>query len=112
MTAFPNLNSDHEEAYTKLAALVRAANVSSGKSINVRFPSGDTDILILFVAHDFRDSNVFIDNGKSKSWKTIKVTPSQLSVEEKNHLLEYMPFLEMTVSSFFRKGKSAFGNQL
>ena len=38
----------------------------------VRSPSGDTDILTLFVAHDFRDTKVFIDNGTGKNRKIIK----------------------------------------
>ena len=47
VTVLPNLNSDHEEADTKLVALVCAANVPCEESIMVRSPSGDTDILTL-----------------------------------------------------------------
>ena len=45
VTVLPNLNSDHEEADTKLVALVCAANVPSEESIMVRSPSGNIDIL-------------------------------------------------------------------
>ena len=70
-----------------------------------RSPSGDIDILTLFVAHDFRDTEVFIDNGSGKSRKIIEVTSSQLSADKK-HLLEYMPFLQMTMCyCFCRNGK-------
>ena len=53
----------------------------------VRSPSGDIDILTLFVAHDFRDTKVFIDNGTGKNRKIIEVKSSQLSVEEKKALI-------------------------
>ena len=53
----------------------------------VRSPSGDIDILTLFVAHDFRDTKVFIDNGTGKNRKIIEVTSSQLSAEEKKALI-------------------------
>ena len=46
------LFSDHEEADTKLVALVQAADVASGEAVMVRSPSGDIDILALFLAHD------------------------------------------------------------
>ena len=82
VTVLPNLNSDHEEADTKLAALVCAEIVPSKESIMVRSPSGDTDILNVFVAHDVKDTKVFIDNGTGKSRKIIGVTSSQLSAEE------------------------------
>ena len=47
VTVLPNLNSDHEEADTKLVALVCAANVPSEESIMGRSPSGDINILTL-----------------------------------------------------------------
>ena len=111
VTVLPNLNSDHEEVDTKSVALVCAANVPSEKSIMVRSPSGDIDILTLFVAHDFRDTKVFIDNGTDKNRKIIEVTSSQLSAEEKKALIGVHAFSGNDyVSSFFRKGKSAFWN--
>ena len=67
VTVLPILNSDHEEADTKLVALVCVANVPGEESIMVRSPSGDIDILTLFVAHDFRDTKVVIDNGTGKN---------------------------------------------
>ena len=42
----------------------------------VRSPSGNIDILTLFVALDFRDTKVFIDNGTGKNRKIIEVTSS------------------------------------
>ena len=52
VTVLPKLNSDYEEADTKLVALVCAANVPSEESIMVRSPSGVIDILTLFGAYD------------------------------------------------------------
>ena len=72
VTVLPNLNSDHEEADTKLVALVCAANVPSEESIMVRSPSGDIDILTLFVAHDFRVTKVYIDMVQAKIERLLK----------------------------------------
>ena len=77
----------------------------------VRPPSGDIDILTLFVAHDFRDTKAFIDNGTGKIQKIIEVTSSQLSAEERKHLLEYLPSLEMTMClRFFGRASLSFKN--
>ena len=40
---------DHKEADTKLVALVQAADVAPGEAVMVRLPSGDRDILALFL---------------------------------------------------------------
>ena len=106
MKVLPNLNSDLEEADTKLVALVCAANVPSEESIMVRSLSGDTDILTLFVAHDFKDTKVFIDIVQEKNQKIIEVTASQLSAEEKKALIGVHAFSGNDyVSSFFSEGQ-------
>ena len=75
----------------------------------VRSPSGDIDILTLFVSHDFGDITIYVDNGTGKSRIIIKVTSSGLSAEEKVALIGLHAFSGNDhVSSFFRKGKSAF----
>ena len=72
----------------------------------VRSPTGDIDILALFVSHDFGDINIYIDNETGKSRK---ITSSELSAEEKVALIGYHAFSANDyVSSSFRKGKSAF----
>ena len=43
----PEKASDHEEADTKLVALVESVEVN-GNSVMVRSPSGDIDIIVLF----------------------------------------------------------------
>ena len=70
VTALPNLNSDHEEADTKLVALVCTANVPGEESIMVRSPSGDTDILTLLprAFYDFLScgSGIFIPHPRNQ----------------------------------------------
>ena len=101
--------SDHEEADTKLVALALAANVPPGDTIMVRSPSGDIDILVLFVAQDFGAVKVFIDNGTGKSRKIVDVTSSTLDQEKKKALIGVHAISGNDyVSSFFRKGKAAF----
>ena len=45
--------------------LIRAE--SNGNNIMVRSPSGDIDILVLFILHQFGGKTVFIDNGVGKN---------------------------------------------
>ena len=40
-------SSDHEEADTKLVAFVGAANIENDKTVMIRSPSGDIDIMLL-----------------------------------------------------------------
>ena len=63
----------------------------------VRSPSGDIDILALFVAHDFSGVRIFIDNGTGKSRKIIDVTSSTLGFEKKELSLACIHFLAMTI---------------
>ena len=105
----PSLSCNHEEADTKLVALVCAANVRQGDSIMVRSPSADIDILTLFVSHNFGDITIYIDNGTGKNRKIINVTSSELSAREKIALIGLHTFSGNDyVSAFFRKGKCAF----
>ena len=45
--------------------LIRAE--SNGNNIMVRSPSGDIDILVLFILHQFGGKTVLIDNGVGKN---------------------------------------------
>ena len=63
----------------------------------VRSPSGDIDILALFVAHDFSGVRIFIDNGTGKSRKIIDVASSTLEFEKKELSSACMHFLAMTI---------------
>ena len=74
----------------------------------VRSPSGDIDILALFVAHDFSGGRIFIDNGTGKSRKIIDVTSSTFEFEKKRALIGMHAFSGNDyISSFFRKGQVA-----
>ena len=66
VTIVDELQSDHEEADTKLVALVKTANLPRDKSVLIRSPSGDIDILVLFVAYQFDGIKMLIDNGTGK----------------------------------------------
>ena len=50
-------------ASEKFVALVENSHVDEGDSLMVRSPSGDIDILLLFLLHQFDGKNVLIDNG-------------------------------------------------
>ena len=62
-------SSDHEEADTKFAALVGAANIENGKTVMIRSPSGDIDIIMLFIHHEFDGITILLGNGVGKSRK-------------------------------------------
>ena len=66
----PELASDHEEADTKLVALVHAAQISPGQSFIIRSPSGNLDILVLFLLHFVRliDICCLVDNGTGENY--------------------------------------------
>ena len=108
ISVIEDLCSDHEEADTKLVALASAANVSTGDAIMIRSPSGDIDILTLFVAHDFGGVRVLIDNRTGKGRKIVDVTSSTLDLDKKKALIGMHAFSGNDyVSSFFKKGKVA-----
>ena len=65
--------SDHEEADTKLIALV------SYNTVLVRSPSGDIDILVLFFPHQFENKRVLIDNGTGNNRKIIDMNSTTLT---------------------------------
>ena len=102
----PEKASDHEEADTKLVALVNSADVNAGESFMVRSPSGDIDILVLFLLHQFEGKTVYIDKGTGKHRKIIDMSTSFLSAEHSQALAGMHAFSGNDyISSFFRKGK-------
>ena len=64
-------SSDYEEADTKLAALVGAANIENGITVMIRSPSGDIDTIVLFTHDEFDGITILIVNGVGKSRKII-----------------------------------------
>ena len=105
-----NWVSNHEEADTKLVALVKAANFTSDDTVMIRSSSGDIDVLALFLAHDFGGTCILVDNGTGKQRKIINITSSSLKAEEKNALLGMHAFSgnDYVSAFFFGKGKLAF----
>ena len=78
----PELASDHEEADTKLVALVNhSAHIAPNQNVVVRSPSGDIGILVLFLMHSLENIRVYLDNGTGKSRKVIDMNSSGLSRE-------------------------------
>ena len=101
--------SDHKEADTKLVALVNAFK-SSGNTLLVRSPSGDINILMLVLLHQFENKRVLIDNGNGNSGKIIDMSSSNLKQLKDKRWTTFMHLVEMImfrVSS--EKGRKSFG---
>ena len=101
--------SDHKEADTKLVALVNAFK-SSGNTLLVRSPSGDINILMLVLLHQFENKRVLIDNGNGNSGKIINMSSSNLKQLKDKRWTTFMHLVEMImfrVSS--EKGRKSFG---
>ena len=69
----PQLNTNHEEADTKMAYLVQHVLRENGanKLCIVRSSSGDIDIPVILVAADLADRRIFIDNGTGRNRKIL-----------------------------------------
>ena len=109
------LAHDHEEADTKLVALFHAAPISPGQSVMIRSPSGNVDILVLFLLHSDRlvDMYCLVDNGTGKNHKITDMSTTGLFVLECQALASINAFSGNDyISSFFRKEKSIFGKML
>ena len=100
--------NDHEEADTKLVALVNAFN-SSGNTVLVRSTFDDIDILMLFLLHQFENKRVLIDNGTSNCRKIIDMSSTNLTQLQRQALASVHAFSGNDyVSCFFRKRKKKF----
>ena len=107
------LASDHEEADTKLVALVKASQLSYDDTVLIRSPSGDIDVLVLFLMHSAEGPRILVDNGTGKSRKIIDISTSGLSSKEREALGGMHAFSGNDyVSSFFRKGKAKFWKEI
>ena len=97
-----DLQCDHEEADTMLVAF---AYQTSSPGIMVRSPSGDVDIVSLFLYHDmFIDADVFIDNGTGAQRKMIDIYSTELSLDKREAILGLLGFTGNDyLSSFFWK---------
>ena len=98
--------SDHEEADTKLIAVAHQANLPTDHSVLVRSPSGDIDILVLFLLHFSQGPRILVNNGTGKARKIIDMSTSPLSLAKRKALAGMHAFSGNDyISSFFRKGK-------
>ena len=102
------LNSNQEEADTKVILHSKHAfDRSPEKTVIVRSPSGDIDIIILmigmFIDHP---EHFYIDTGSGKHRKGFRLSEIILSTEIKLSLLGFHAFTgNYYVSSFYQKGK-------
>lgn len=104
----PYLYSDHEEADKKLVAYAKL----EGGNVMVRSPSGDIDIILLFVYH-FQNSaiKIYIDIGTGTQRKVLDISTCKLPAEQSNALL-YMLSREMTTfQAFLEKGRKHAGRR-
>ena len=102
------LSSDLEEAGTKVMLHCHdPLKENSNGSIILRSASGDTDILVLAVAHLYNQKQrVYIDSECSTSRKVYWMNDIVMSEDEVNSLIPFHPFTGNDyVSGFFRKGK-------
>ena len=106
----PELACTHEEADTKLLALVKAAIHQAGQAVMVRSPSGDIDVTALFIAHDFMGVRVFLDSGVGKSRKIVDLKSSTLSSIKRRAVVGHSPATIMC-PRFSKKGKNRSGKQ-
>lgn len=110
-TSVPALDTDHEEADTKIAYLINHFRNNHGIENDalcvVRSQSGDIDIPVILTASSPATSkvHVFIDSGSAKP-KLLDLNECKLNDLERSALLGIHAFSGNDyVSSFFRKGK-------
>ena len=114
-TIAPALRSDHEQADTKLVALVvsyleSVADDDLEQSVMVCSPSDDINILVLFVLHCF-GSNVFIDNSHGNSGKMFDFkTPPYFSAKLYQVFMHFQEMITYQVS--LAKENTYFGKLL
>ena len=89
-----------------MVALVEAANIANGKTVMIRSPSRDIDIVVLFILHEFDGITILIDNGVRKRRKIINMSTSLLCQQKRKALAAVHAFSgNDNVCSIFWKGK-------
>ena len=104
------LQTDHEEADTKISYLIQhAARSSNGQQIIciVRSSSGDTDIPIILLGMVLENKvQILIDNGSGKNRKFLELNLCDLTDQQKKSMVAVLAFTSNDyVSSFLCKGK-------
>ena len=91
-----------------MVAVVGAANIENGKAVMIRPPSGDIDIIVWFMHHEFDGITILIGNGVGKSSKIIDLSTSLFYQQKCNVLAAVHTFSgNEYVPSFFWKGKKS-----
>ena len=109
-TNISDLETDHEEADTKIAYLIQHAvrdNEGQRMVCTVRSSSGDIDIPVILLGMDTNDNvDIFIDNGSGKNRKILDLQACQLSSLQKKALVGLHAFTGNDyIACFLRKGK-------
>ena len=103
----PELETDHEEADTKIVYLIQHALRENGDNTVclVRSSSGDIDRPVIFIAMDFADRTILIDNGTGKNCKILKLNACELSEQQRR---DYMHSVETIMCPVYFERESSF----
>ena len=105
----PELETNHEEADTKIAYLVQHAiqNNDQISEVIVRSSSGDIDIPVIMIgSFGCSEQYIVVDSGTGKHRKQIRIDCSMLSEKQQKALVGFHAFTGNDyVSSFMRKTK-------
>ena len=109
-TNISDLETDHEEADTKIAYLIQQAvrdNEGQRMVCTVRSSSGDIDIPVILFGMDTNDNvDIFIDNRSGKNRKILDLQACQLSSLQKKALVGLHAFTGNDyIACFLCKGK-------
>ena len=116
-TNISDLETDHEEADTKIAYLIQHAvrdNEGQRMVCTVRSSSGDIDIPVILLGMDTNDNvDIFIDNGSGNNRKILDLQACQLSSLQKKALVGLHAFTGNDyIACFLRKGKQLCWKQM
>ena len=107
-----NIVIHYEKADTKLVALVKGYECGNNEKLLVQSPSGDIDIIVLFMLH-CSGTNIFLNTGDGDARKIIGISCPILSKIEYQGLSGIYAFSGNDyISSLLRKGKKKFWKTL
>ena len=88
--------------------LVAYASLVNSGGVMVRSPSGDIDIVTLFLYHAMSfDADILTDNGTGSQRKILEISSCDLSDEQRSAIIDLHAFSgNYYLSSIFRKEKA------
>ena len=95
-------SNDHEEADLKLVALVRGYECGNNEKLLVRSPSGDIDVIVLFMLYS-SGRHIFLDVGHGDTRKIIDISCAILLKIEYQGYQEYMHFQVTIIFQVFSR---------